>query len=278
LQRPASEPVANLGAYPDQPMLDLMTAKAVEVLSTTFAQSPFILMVEAASIDKQSHPNQAAGQIWDTIEMDKSIGWARAWAAKRKDTLIVVTADHDQSMSIIGVSNTPDSEYFNRAKSEKVSYKTALGDQDFTVFGDSYSNARAALPFVNASTTASNNGGAAGMPGTFSATNSAADPASSTYSTYFGSPAYTLDSKTGYPNNSGEGLRRLAVGYRTGDHTGSSVPVTAEGPGALLFTGYMDQTDIFFKMAAAISTDTGEMDRLLEAILKNNSLPKTIGK
>ena len=47
----------------------------------------------------------------------------------------------------------------------------------------------------------------------------------------------------------GQILRRLAVGFRTGDHTGSSVPVTAQGPGALLFTGYMDQTDLFFKMA-----------------------------
>ena len=113
-------------------------------------------MVEGASIDKQSHPNQAAGTIWDTIEFDKAIGVARAWAAKRspKDTLMVVTADHDQSMSIIGVSNTPDTEYFNRTKSEKFAIKTTAGDQDFTVWGDSYSNARAGLPFVNTSTTA----------------------------------------------------------------------------------------------------------------------------
>jgi alkaline phosphatase len=38
-------------------------------------------MVEAASIDKQSHPNQAAGTIWDTIELDRSVGVARSWAA-----------------------------------------------------------------------------------------------------------------------------------------------------------------------------------------------------
>jgi alkaline phosphatase len=280
LPRPASEPAANLGNFTDQPMLDVMTAKAIEVLSQGFGQQPFILMVEAASIDKQSHPNQAAGTIWDTIEMDKSVGVARAWAARRqaKDTLIVVTADHDQSMHIIGVSNTPDAEYFNRTKSEKISFKTAAGDQDFTVYGDSYSNARAAIPFINASTGASNNGGVAGMPGTFLFTNSATNPASSTYSTYFGSPAYTLDSRTGYPINSGAGLRRLAVGFRTGDHTGSSVPVTAEGPGAFLFTGYMDQSDIFFKMAASISSDTSEGDKLIDLIRNNTTFPKTVGK
>ena len=122
LERPASEPTASLGNFTDQPMLDLMTQKAIEVLTGGFSAPPFILMVEGASIDKQSHPNQAAGTIWDTIEFDKAIGVARAWASKRatRDTLIVVTADHDQSMSIIGVSNTPDTEYFNRAKSEKI--------------------------------------------------------------------------------------------------------------------------------------------------------------
>ena len=77
-------------------------------------------MVEGASIDKQAHPNQAAGTIWDTIEFDKAVGVARAWAAKRRsrDTLLLVTADHDQSMHIIGVSNTPDAEYFDSSLSK----------------------------------------------------------------------------------------------------------------------------------------------------------------
>lgn len=279
MTRPASEPAASLGTFTDQPMLDLMTDRAIEVLSSSFGNAPFILMVEGASIDKQSHPNQAAGTIWDTIEFDKAVGVGRAWAAKRtvKDTLVVVTADHDQSMSIIGVSNVPDTEYFDRSKSEKISFKTSAGDMDFTVYGDAFSNARAGLPFINSSTTASNNGGAFGMPGTFAPTSPADQPETSTYSTYSGSPAYQLDAKTGYPANSGPNLRRLAVGFRTGDHTGSSVPITAEGPGALLFTGYMDQTDIFFKVAAAISTDTSDLDKIVDTLVKG-SYPKTYGK
>jgi alkaline phosphatase len=279
LTRPASEPAADLGAYPDQPMLDLMTQKAIDVLNSSLVQRPFILMVEGASIDKQSHPNQAAGTIWDTIEFDKAVGVARTWAAKRsgKDTLIVVTADHDQSMHIIGVSNIADTDYFDRVKSEKISYKTAAGSQDFTVYGDSYSNARAGLPFINSSTTASNNGGTVAMPGVFAASNPADTPWASTYSAYSGSPAYPVDSKTGYPVNAGAGLRRIAVGFRTGDHTGSSVPVTAEGPGAFLFTGYMDQTDIFFKMATALSADTTEGDKLVD-LLNSSAYPKTFGK
>jgi alkaline phosphatase len=38
-----------------------MTQKAIDVLSAGANPQPFILMVEGASIDKQSHPNQAAG-------------------------------------------------------------------------------------------------------------------------------------------------------------------------------------------------------------------------
>lgn len=277
LQRPASEPAANLGSFTDQPMLDLMTRKAIEVLSAR--GDNFILMVEAASIDKQSHPNNAAGTIWDAIEMDRAVGEARKFAAAReaKDTLVVVTADHDQSMSIIGVSNIPDAEYLDRNKKNDVTFTTPVGAQGFSVYGDSYSNARAAIPFVNGSTGSSNNTGPGGMPGSFAPTNSSATPASSTYSTYFGVPAYKAGPK-GYPANSGTGLRRLAVGFRTGDHTGSSVPVTAEGPGALLFTGYMDQTDIFFKMAAALSNDTTDMDKALDVLTKSSLYPKTIGK
>ncbi len=283
MDRPASEPVGALGSFTDQPMLDTMTQKAIEILSSAPNGAPFILMVEAASIDKQSHPNHMTGTVWDTIEMDKAVGAARNWVSRRstKDTLVVVTADHDQSMALIGVNTTADEEYFNRTKKEEVSMRTARGEQFFTVYGDSYGNARAGLPFINASVGAENNRGPGGMPGTHANRGVAADPAASTYSTYFGSPAYQMDARTGYPSNmapAGSGVRRLSVGFRTGDHTASSVPVTAEGPGAFLFMGYMDQTDIFFKMAAAVTGDTADGDRLIDQIVNSSKYPKSVGK
>jgi alkaline phosphatase len=275
LQKPASEPLPNFAGFTDQPMLEDMTRVAINVLAD--GGQPFILMVEAASIDKQSHPNNLTGTIWDGIELDRAVGVARRWAnaKERKDTLIVVTADHDQSMSIIGVANIPDVEYFDRNKNAQVSFTTPRGNQQFNVWGDSYSNARAGLPFINGSTDARNNSGPGGMPGTFAPTSNAANPAASTYSTYFGAPAY-LPGPKGYPANSGAGLRRLAVGFRTGDHTGSSVPLTAEGPGAAFFMGYMDQTEIMFKMAMAVSMDTSAVDQLVDLVQK--TIPKTPGK
>jgi len=141
-----------------------------------------------------------------------------------------------------------------RTKSQELNYPA--GDQNVTVWGDAYANARAGLPFINLSTGTSNNGGPGGTPGTFAPLAPADKPETSTYSTYYGSTAYKLDTKSGYPVNEGDGLRRLAVGFRTGDHTGSSVPVTAEGPGALNFAGYLDESDLFFRMAATLSSDT----------------------
>ena len=277
LTRPASEPLPNFGTYTDQPMLDAMTRKAIEVLSAN--GDNFILMVEAASIDKQSHPNNAAGTIWDAIELDRSVGVARTFAVgrERKDTLIIVTADHDQSMVINGVSNTPDSEYFDRTKKVDVTLTSAAGAQGFSVFGDGYANVRAGLPYNNSTNGVAGDTGPGGPPGSFARVSPALTPETGTLSTYSGLTAYPKGAN-GYPVNSGAGVRRLAVGYRTGDHTGSSVPVTAEGPGALLFTGYMDESDLFFKMAASASTDMTEVDKALEMLTKTGGFPTTIGK
>jgi len=64
----------------------------------------------------------------------------------------------------------------------------------------------------------------------------------------------------------------LKVGFRTGNHTGSSVPVTAEGAGALLFFGYYDQTDLFFKMAKSLTLNTTALDQALN-LKQINDIP-----
>jgi alkaline phosphatase len=76
-----------------------------------------------------------------------------------------------------------------------------------------------------------------------------------------GFPDYEDANGDGYPEN--KNRYKIAVGYRTKNHAGTSVPITADGAGALLFTGYFDQTDIFFKMARALSTDTRAIDQAL---------------
>lgn len=61
--------------FPDQPMLDEMTDKALQVLNNN--ANGFVLMVEAASIDKQAHNMDTERWILDTIEFDRAIAKVR---------------------------------------------------------------------------------------------------------------------------------------------------------------------------------------------------------
>ena len=219
LNRPADEPMPNFGTFTNQPYLDEMTAKAIDTLKQ--GNQPFILMVEGASIDKQSHPNYAAGQIWDTIEFDKSVAVGRAFlntsAQTLADTLVITTADHDQSMHIIGAVDTQ--------------------------VPNAIQNVISTLIYPN---------GSRGQ-GTVGIENRAGETE--------GFPDYQDANGDRYPENTNR--IRIKVGFRTGDHTGSSVPVTAEGAGALIFYGYYDQTDLFFKMAKTLSMNTQPLDEAL---------------
>jgi alkaline phosphatase len=86
---------------PDQPMLDEMTEAALSVLSRN--RRGFVLMVEGAHIDKQSHLMDADRVIGETIEFDNAVGAARRFAERAGDTVIVVLADHECSgFSLIG--------------------------------------------------------------------------------------------------------------------------------------------------------------------------------
>lgn len=243
--RPGSEPLPDFGEWRDQPFLEAMTQKAIAVLSQ--GNAPFALQVEGAHIDKQSHPNHAAGVIWDAIELDHAVGVARRWAKARPkaDTLVVVSGDHDQSMTLNGVVEISDADLTDRKPVAEV------GGQK--IYKDVLTNLRSNVGSLPASVRSF-----AGRPG--------------------GHPDYIDADGDGYPENrevNGKGRHRLSVGFRTGGHAGTSLPVTAEGPGALFFTGYMDQTDIFFKMASALGSDTSLVDQALATVLRlRPALPK----
>lgn len=238
LVRPGSEPLPDFGQWRDQPFLDVMTRKAIELLSQNNA--PFALQVEGASIDKQSHPNHAAGVIWDGIELDKAVGVARKWAKQRPrpDTLIVVSGDHDQSMVVTGVVELSDADLTDRTPIAEIA-----GEK---IYKDAVVNRRSNIGTMPLAARKF-----AGIPG--------------------GHPDYVDSDGDGYPENreiNGKGRKRLTVGFRSTNHAASSLPVTAEGPGALFFNGYMDQTDIFFKAAAALGSNTTAIDQALSTVLK----------
>jgi alkaline phosphatase len=86
--------------FPNQPDLTDMTRAALRVLSRN--KEGFVLMVEAGLIDKFNHPLDWERSVYDTIMLSNAVQVAKDWADGRNDTLIIVTPDHTHGVSIVG--------------------------------------------------------------------------------------------------------------------------------------------------------------------------------
>ena len=84
-----------------QPSLSDMTSKAIDVLSKN--DNGYFLMVEGGRIDHALHGTNAKRALEDTVAFDNAIKTALA-KVDLTNTLIVVTADHDHTMTINGYS------------------------------------------------------------------------------------------------------------------------------------------------------------------------------
>jgi alkaline phosphatase len=76
-----------------QPSLEQMTSKSISILEND--RDGFFLEVEQALSDKGSHANNALIVENAVGELDKSVRAALDFAAQHKDTLVLVTADHE---------------------------------------------------------------------------------------------------------------------------------------------------------------------------------------
>lgn len=76
-----------------EPTLAEMTQKSLDLLSAD--KDGFFLMVEGGQIDWACHSNDAPGAIKQTIDFDNAIGKVLDFVSTHKDTLVVVTADHE---------------------------------------------------------------------------------------------------------------------------------------------------------------------------------------
>jgi len=82
-------------------MLPESTEKAIEILNTY--QKGFFLMVEGSQIDWAGHDNDSEYNVAETIDFDKAVGKALAFARKDGNTLVIITADHETGgMTITG--------------------------------------------------------------------------------------------------------------------------------------------------------------------------------
>lgn len=117
----------NPARLPQSLSLASLTQKSIDLLkkSSTKNGKGFFLQVEGASIDKRDHSADLCGQIGETLDLDEAVQVALAFAAKDKNTLVLVTADHAHTSQI--VDSTP-----------PTSLSTAVRTVDGTVMKVSY--------------------------------------------------------------------------------------------------------------------------------------------
>jgi alkaline phosphatase len=245
--------VVNDYGFPDQPMLDEMTAAALQVLSRD--NDGFVLMVEAASIDKQAHNMDTERWILDTIEFDRAIKVASDFANANEETLVVVTADHEcAGVNIIGGSRVTDADLQVRAlsgggsaqlRTGVVGTYEAAGFPRYTIAADGYP--------VSTDVDRRMLIGYAANADRYEDWRTNLQPLRDSQQPFNNVPPLSLYPTL--PTNrdvAGSFLVTRQVADTVAAHTGSDIPCSAGGIGASLFTGVMDNTDVYFKVMQAV--------------------------
>jgi len=243
--------------FPDQPMLDEMTQRALDVLKKQ--PKGFVLMVEGASIDKQAHHMDTERWMLDTLEFDRATKVAQDFAREHGDTLVIVTADHECSgAALIGGSMVTDAALRDLGRARGVAnlrdkvvgvYEKA-GFPRYRLAADGYPE----TTDIDFRLLVGYGANADRYEDWHTHATPQRDPQQ---------PFVKTEPLKWYPANPME--RDDALGdYRvTGQvpgesavHTATDIPLSAFGPGALTFTGVIDNTDVFFKLAQAVVKGT----------------------
>ena len=87
-------------AFSSLPTLRQMTEAALAHLGNNNDKG-FFLMIESASIDKQSHERKPCGSIGELEQLEEALNSALAFARTHPHTLIMVTADHSQAAQLV---------------------------------------------------------------------------------------------------------------------------------------------------------------------------------
>ena len=231
--------------FPNQPGLVEMTKVALDKLSKN--PEGFFLMVEAASVDKMSHPLDWDRALVETIEFDKAVGVAREFAAANPDTMIVVTGDHTHGVAIIG---TVDDEKPGEDMREKVGTYDDAGfpnyeDKD----GDGYPDR---IDVTRRLFLAANNG-----PDHYETFRPKLDGPFV--------PAVQNEAKEYVANEAYKDVPgavfvqgNIPKDGDTGVHAVDDVVLQAAGPGSEGFRGYMEQSDVYRVLADAFALGTAK--------------------
>lgn len=212
-----------------------LTVKGLELLKNP---KGFFLMVEGGCIDYYGHGNDAAGNIRETLALDKAVKAAVDFMKKHpEDTIIVITGDHETGGMTMGVAGGR----FNPAalNGQKVTYKT---------FANMVKQARAqnkkmtfedAKKLVTANFGLKFSGDAKKDPMVLNAAQIKALEDGFKKKRLWSAVRVVMAQKAG-------------IGWTTSSHTGVPVLTTAAGVQSQLFSGYIENTEISSKLKSLI--------------------------
>ncbi|WP_027368367.1 alkaline phosphatase [Desulfocurvibacter africanus] len=237
-------------AHGDVTLADL-TAKGIELLNN---KKGFFMMVEGGKIDWACHANDALASIKDTLAFEDAVAKAIAFYKKHpKDTLIIVTGDHETGGLTLGFAGTKYESHFSRLNGQKISY--VAFDEKFEALKKTNPRFEQAMAMVE-------------QDFGLKATGDAKDPmVLKDYEMASLKDAFARTLAGDYEKSKNEQEYLLYGGYNpfsvtvthilnqkaglawtSYSHTGVPVLTTAIGAGSEKFNGFYDNTDLFLKM------------------------------
>ena len=218
--------------------LPQITKAAIEFLESK--NKPFFMMVEGGAIDWACHSNDAATAFGEVIEFDEAIRVAYGfYQLHPEETLIIVTADHETGGLALG--NSDYTLNFKILENQKMSID-ALSDA-VKALQDQYGKSlkwQQVKDLLREQT---------GLYGAVEVSKEEDAELQKCFKNVLANSA--KDVKTLYKSLnalSSKAIKLLdkkaKVGWTTGSHSASAVPVFAIGAGAELFTGWHDNSEI----------------------------------
>lgn len=116
--------------FEGMPTLAAMTRTALRQLDDGRS---FVLIVESASIDKQSHLRRPCGQIGELDQLDETVALVLEYADAHPETLVLVTADHSQAAQLI-----PETSLFTAQNYASPGYFARLRTREGAIIGVNY--------------------------------------------------------------------------------------------------------------------------------------------
>jgi alkaline phosphatase len=230
------------------------TRKGIELLQDN--PQGFFMMIEGGKIDWCGHANDAGTSVNEVLDLDAAIREAVAFADKHpRETLIVVTGDHETGGMTLGFAGTRYETYFSRVASQKKSFIAFNNDVLTPYKRNTPRNAAKLADLLPA------------IEETFGILYSDLTPyqqeqvefafqrsmgneeirpiEEDQYLLYGGYEPLTVKLTQILNQTAG-------IGWTSYSHTGVPVATFARGAAQDLFSGYYDNTDIFKKLAAVM--------------------------